>query len=334
MRASYRNVGHASSVASGQSSRTGHGSRGGFDRPRSRLLWAVRNSPLETCSHLAIWPGLYVAGSTWYAAQLTGASAETVSAALVFAFMIGVGTYLLDRAKLRDAWLDPADAAAHPSRHAFVRLHTKPIRAVAFGLLGCAVLVAVASAGHSEWWSTIPVVSYAASISYAAVPRGSLPRPKDVFVLKNAYVGVGIALFACVVVVGAGGGGLPAVRADLPLWTFVAATLAIRVFIDAALCDLDDRWADGKHRTATFPVRHGRRAVLNGATSAQLLLAVLIAAVPVGAPGPRWAWAGVCAASAVTFRVVSPTRARDIVDVRFFVEAVAVAAVVGLMQGH
>lgn len=293
----------------------------------------MRNTPLETCSHLAIWPGLYVAGSTWYAAQLTGAGAGIVRLTLVFAFMIGVGTYLLDRAKLRDAWLDPADAAAHPSRHAFVTLHARPIRAAAFGLLALAVLVALGSAGHSDWWSTVPVVSYAASISYAAVPRGALPRPKDVFIVKNAYVGVGIALFSCVVVAGASGGGLTTVRSDLALWMFVAGTLATRVFIDAVLCDLDDRWADGRHRTATFPVRHGRRAVMNGATIAHLALAVAIAAAPIGAWGPRYAWAGVFVVSAVSFRIASPRRARDIVDARLFAEAVAAAVVVGFIRG-
>lgn len=279
-----------------------------------------------------MWPGLYVVGSVWYVAALAGLSGVGLANALLFSFAVGVGTYLLDRAKLRDAWLDPADAEAHPRRFAFIAEHAAAIRVGATASLVLAAAAGATGLAGARWLWRIPPISGVGVITYAATPRGHTPRPKDVFVLKNAYVAGGMAAFACLVVLGATHEGVHRLLANVRLWAFLAATLGTRVFIDAALCDLDDRIADEHHSTMTFPVRLGRRRALDAATFAHLVLAGALAVAPIGPEGPRLAWAGVSAVSAIALRAVSPRRVRDIVDARLVIEALCVAAVVGLLQ--
>lgn len=290
----------------------------------------IRRRHLAALSHLAIWPGLYVVGSVWYVASLGGVFGPSIVKTLVFSFAVGVGTYLLDRVKLRDAWLDPADAEAHPRRFAFIADHAGAIRIGATASLALAAAAGATGFAGARWLWRIPPASCVGVITYAATPRGRAPRPKDVFVLKNAYVAGGMAAFACIVVLGATQGGVHRFLANAPLWGFLAATLGARVFIDAALCDLDDRAADEHHSTVTFPVRFGDRRALDAATSAHLLLAGTLAVVPIGPEGPRLAWAGISAASAIALRMASPRRVRDLVDARLVIEALCVAVLLGL----
>lgn len=104
-----------------------------------------------------------------------------------------MAAYLLDRVKLRDAWLDAADRQAHPARYAFLGRRTTAVRA----LIAVAVAGATAAgAAVSRWMIPVPIAACAGVTVYAPRPRGRTPRLKDRLVLKNTYVAGGIAGFA------------------------------------------------------------------------------------------------------------------------------------------
>lgn len=239
-------------------------------------------------------------------------------ALLAVTFLTAIATYLLDRVKLHDAWLDPADRDAHPARFEFLARRSRSVRL----LIVAAVAGAVAlGATMSRLMAAMPIASCVGVLLYAARPRGSSPRPKDVIVLKNVYVAGGIAAFAVVITFAAAaalGGAVAATTA-----VFLVAYLGIRVFADAALCDLDDEQADRRHGTRTLPTRLGRRSAWNIALALRTVSAVALALVPVGPPLARAAWAVVTVASSTSLRIASPTRVRDWVDLRFAFEAVA-----------
>lgn len=296
-------------------------------------------SALHASAHLAVWAGLYVAGAVVCLSQIAGLDAavpfDRRVRAAAFAFCTAMAVYLLDRVKMFDSWLDPADAQAHPSRFAFLVSHSIGVRALILLLLMMAVWLGM---DLLAWGAVVPVLAVAGVLVYAARPRGSRPRPKDVVLLKNAYVAAGITGFAAVVATAAvhSGAGLGT------LWEFAVAHavplslscvhLAVRVFADAVLCDLDDEDADRRHGTGTLPTHVGRARAWNIALGVRLCIAfalVLVAALP----GPaRLAWAAVTVASSVSLRLAAPTRVRDWVDARLPMEAASVAVILALWR--
>lgn len=287
-------------------------------------------SLLSALSYLAIWPALYAAAAVVCLGSVAGLAVDSFRESIGIAMVVctALATYLLDRVKLKDSWLDPADAAAHPRRYFFLAARTRVIRA----LIGCALCAAmVCAALLARWTMALPVLSCAGVLVYAAKPRRARPRPKDLLLLKNAYVASGIVAFSLLT--------LLAIHEPGPLGTinfaalvtpsllFSSAHLFLRIFADAALCDLDDEDSDRRHGTTTLPTHFGRLPAWNLAMMLRLGLALALAVVPIGPLRPRLAWAAVTVVSTLSLRLSSPAHIRDAVDLRFAIEAVVVSLV-------
>ena len=292
-------------------------------------------------AHAAVFAGLYVTASVVCLAQLAGldrgVSPEFKFVAAAFAFCTATGVYLLDRVKLRDAWLDPADAHAHPRRFAFIARHAIAVRTAMGVLLICAGFL---GARVLEWGAVIPIAAAAGVLLYAGRPRTARPRPKDVVILKNLYVALGITGFAAVVALAAF-----RPRADLAALTRASilheaplaiscAHLAVRVLADAVVCDVDDEDADRRFGTGTLPVHMGRHRAWKTAMALRIAAAVAIACIPALPLIPRITWAAVTVVSSTALRLAAPTRLRDWVDARFAIEAAAVTAVLSITRSR
>src|SRR4051812_12969576 len=111
-------------------------------------------------SHLALWASLYVTGATvcfWQLSGLAPATGQPESGfGLLCAFFTAAAVYLLDRVKLKDAWLDPADREAHPDRYSFIASRSMAVRAL---LVICVVASAVTGYLVTPW---APVLTAAA----------------------------------------------------------------------------------------------------------------------------------------------------------------------------
>jgi hypothetical protein len=155
---------------------------------------------IRSLAHLAFFAAVYVAAAVVCAAQLTGAHGSLTPDVLFYAWCTALLAYLLDRVKLRDAWLDPADRLAHPGRYSFLFSHRRAARLLMAGagvmsLVSGWLLHPIAAAGT--------LATIAGVLLYAGRPRAAAGRPrvKDRFVIKNLFVGAGIAGFAALIVV-------------------------------------------------------------------------------------------------------------------------------------
>lgn len=312
----------------------------------TRPAAAHRSSTLHIAAHLAVWAGLYIAGAVVCFAQLAGIDglvpARALALAVSFAFCTAAAVYLLDRVKLRDAWLDPADAQAHPQRFDFLAARSALVRGLIVVLLVLAAWLGtmLISSGGGRWvGALVPVLSAAGVLVYAGRPRRGRARPKDILFIKNFYVAAGITGFAAVVALAAVHAGehdwglramWETVKSHAAPLAVSAAHLAARVFADAVLCDLDDEDADRRHGTGTLPTHLGRARAWNIALAIRLALAAAIALVPILPAPARLAWAGVTAASSIVLRLAAPARVRDWVDARLPIESAMVAAVLWL----
>ena len=298
------------------------------------------SSALAIASHLALWPGLYIVGAVACLAQISGASfgfsPRAWLAACGFAFTTAAAVYLLDRVKLRDAWLKPADALAHPRRYAFIAAHTRALRIVIAVLL---IVAACFGAWLFKWAAILPLVAGAGVLLYAGRPRAVRPRPKDILILKNVYVALGITGFALLIVIFAAypDADFTKLRRSLSLrWSPLSigcAYLFLRVLADSILCDLDDELADRRYGTDTLPNQLGRdRAwtialAIYGAGA----IALAFAAVPFPLSSPRLAWAVLSVVSFLTLRIAAPARIRDWVDARLPFEAAMIGAAFAIL---
>ncbi|HPO92358.1 MAG TPA: hypothetical protein PL072_02695 [Phycisphaerales bacterium] len=290
---------------------------------------------LAVSGFLAIGPGLYMIGAVVCFAQVAGVepamspAAQGAAAGLVFCTTIGV--YLLDRVKLRDRWLDPADAEADPRQYAFIARHARVLRVWVCVLLGLAAWLGPRLVVGG---AAIPFVGAVGVLVYAGRPRRNTRRPKDMLLLKNAYVASGVTGLAGIVSIAAHqphAGAAAAVRfagvhgAGLAV---SAAHLALRVFADAALCDLDDEHSDRRFGTTTLPGRMGRMPAWNAAMLLRIAVSSALLVVPTVPRAVGAAWAGVTVVSSMLLRGAAPARVRHWVDVRFVVEAAVVCAVI------
>lgn len=286
-----------------------------------------RAGPLRIASYLALWPGLYAAASVYCLAHLAGLwpgiQSRARAAALLFAFTTAAAIYLLDRVKLADRWLDPADRAAHPRRYAFIAGHSRLIRALVFLLLALAAALALTT----RPWTAVTLPAAAVGIFiYAGRPRRTRPRVKDILLVKNLFVAAGLAAFSFIILAAASPRPQDLLAHPAPLAASLAHLL-IRIWADATLCDLDDEHADRAHGTITLPTTLGRQRAWSTAMAARLLLAVALFTILPGPRGPRLAWASITVLSSLALRAARPRFLRDWVDARFPLEALAASGV-------
>ncbi|MEZ6234622.1 MAG: hypothetical protein R3B68_10570 [Phycisphaerales bacterium] len=280
----------------------------------------MTDSLQNKASHLAIPLGLYTAAGVVAIAQVAGQQPEASwPVGLGFAFCTGMGAYLLDRVKLRDAWADPPDRRAHPARAAFIDRHRHAIR-------GLIVVLAIAAGVLGAMLSWLLVAGLAAMLVgvlvYAGRPRGRSPRPKDVLLVKNTFVAVGITGLAWATAWAMAGG--------LGAWRGMALAIGhvfVRVLADSVLCDVDDAAADGAFATETIATRFGAAGAWAVADGLRLVVGVAMLVVPWGAWWPRVAWGVATIVSTMVVRLVRPARVRDWVDLRLPLEATVVGAV-------
>jgi 4-hydroxybenzoate polyprenyltransferase len=302
-----------------------------------RAFLQLIRSLFHAAGHLALWVGLYCAGAVILFAQVSG---QVASAAVIgVSGLTATSVYLLDRVKLADRWLDPADQTAHPDRFAFLGEHTMRIRLLAL-LLGVAAMI-VAATIHPVAVVLIPLASIGVVV-YAGLPRHGRrggpardesrrrTRIKDVLLLKNAAVAASITVFVALLILLDASSSIDALvdslqnaSQTLSIAT-AAAVLFSLVLADAILCDIDDAASDRAHATATIPGQFGKPAawivagVLHVAVAAMLLyVGGDSALVPA-----RRLWAGLILASFVLLAIWRPVRLRDLVDARLEVLAV------------
>lgn len=278
----------------------------------------------ERLGHLAVWVGLYVAAATVGFSRLAGLPLSAKALGTTFAAAMSI--YLVDRIKLRDAWLDPADREAHPGRYAFLAGRSRWVRALAL------VLGSMALGLGATVHPVLPVLvlcGYGGVFLYAGRRVGMARRLKDILLVKNIAVAGCIACFAAAMAVfGAlSRGWTPADSAptDLLLGLFF---LGGQVLADAMLCDLDDLESDRRFGTATVPSKLGREATWAVALAIHALEAGVMALWPsgAGAYGARWRWGLLTLGTTVALRVWNPPRVRDLVDLRLALVAVAAIA--------
>lgn len=299
---------------------------------------------LETLGDTAILPAVYVAAATWLLAQLAGleVAPAKLAAAIACAFLTALSIYLLDRVKWRDAWLDPADPEAHPARHDLLWPHRGRLRGVAALALVAAMGLAATlddAAGPGGWWpAAIPAAGVVGAWIYAGRPRRATPRPKDLLASKHAAVGIAIAAFAAVLALAAAGRAatptMVAASLSDPAALLVTAAIALRVAADAIWCDLDDAAVDRRYGTASVPASLGARAAWRAGFTLLLVAGGLASTATFAGldrpdlRGPFWALVGLGGGALLAWR--SPSRVRDLAEIRLPIEAICLALWIGV----
>lgn len=285
-------------------------------RDRAGAIRAMASGITAKAGHLALWLGLYFCAVYACAAALLGRTLSWL--ALAGCFFAGVGLYLLDRVKARDAWLDRADAQAQPERYAFLLARRRRVRALAWVSLAAG---AAAVAAISPLNLLLAPVGILGVLVYGSVHRPGR-RPKDVLLIKNLLPGGAIA----------GLGVFLAWQspplASPPALPHAAGTLLALLLIvtaDAMLCDLDDTEIDRAHRTQTVPARFGRRATWLGALAmhAAAVGAILGVGAAAGTMRTAAALAGADLALTGALWAIEPPTLRDWVDMRLALVAAA-----------
>lgn len=250
-----------------------------------------------------------------------------------------MSVYLLDRVKLADAWLDPADRAAHPDRFAFLGVRSKLVRLFAL-VLGLIAMV-IAATVHPIAISFVPLAGLGVLL-YAGLPRAALHpaktgqaprrsrRVKDVLLVKNIAVAACITGFVGLLVL---------LDSTPPGQATMMVTIAERdgigllsgvlfvfgiVLADAVMCDIDDADADREHGTATIPGRFGTKTawLVAGGLHVLACLVVLLVANNGASTHARQIWASLVLASFVLVAVWRPKKLRDLIDARLAVLAI------------
>ena len=290
----------------------------------------MRSLISNTLKSLSIWSGLYLAGAAAFVFQLTHHPSIIPLWPIAMAWTIGIGIYLLDRVKLKNTWLDPADQAAHPIQQALIEKHPRKYRATAAAFLATAMLIAALNAPQNRlaFLETIPIAAALGVVLYAAMPRKQRPRPKDIFAVKNIFTAAGISAIAITLAIGA----TPASQAiNTKAFIFAAIAICLRATADAALSDLDDLKADAQFGTNTFPVVLGPAQTRNAALAARMLIAIALAIIPIGPSPARLAWAATSAISTASIWTLRPTLMRNPIDISLGLEAAIVAIILAIL---
>jgi 4-hydroxybenzoate polyprenyltransferase len=260
--------------------------------------------------------GLYVTASLLCLVQTSGLDLPPARAvaAYICALATGMSVYLLDRVKLTDHLLDPADPHAKPGRYSFIHPRRARLRGLAFVL----ATVGAATAGFVHPLGVLLVLASFVGIhlySGRAAHSGPRRRVKDHLLIKNFAVAASITAFAVVL----GLLGSVTESRSWPLVVAAAALLAMRIAADAALCDIDDEEADRLFGTRTLPTLIGRERTWLLALAVGLLLvaASWLWPAPAGVRNARLLWSGLPLATGAAIRVWNPAQLRDLIDIRF-----------------
>jgi len=194
---------------------------------------AARN-PVAIPGDLAVYPAVYLVAAVWLFSDAAG-NALDPSIPFIVA-VLALGLYLLDRVKLQEGWLDPADLQGQPARHGFLRRHSGAVR---LGAFACLVLAGIGLIVFEPQLLFVVPLGVAAVLVYAfAGPKRR--RLKDLPLVKPLLIGIGITLLAVI----AGGPGSEGHL--LPAIFLVLVTTG-----DAAACDIEDRHTDRRFGTRT-----------------------------------------------------------------------------------
>lgn len=287
--------------------------------PRLTRIFPHAAGPL---GHLAVWTGLYVTGAL-AAIDVFATARNPIDTfrellALVCALLTGISVYLLDRVKLGDRFLDPADTLAHPARFTYLWARRRTLR-LAICVLGAAGVIA--------GWLLHPLLALVVAgahvgvLLYAGLPPKPGRRPrrvKDVLIIKNVAVGAGISVFATCLLLVARAPDLSTLDAWLagarPLW-IPALAVALIATADAVLCDLDDVPTDQRYGTQTIPGRSTTRLAWVASLTTQILAGALAILLARRAPESIALAIAIPATTAMLW-VWSPPAVRDLVDLR------------------
>jgi 4-hydroxybenzoate polyprenyltransferase len=224
------------------------------------------------------------------------------------AFLLTIGTYLLDRVGPWPAIPDRADVMSVPERVRFLRRRVPRVRLLAGVVLAAAVTLLLA---REPLLALLVPASVLGLVVYAHTPDGW--RLKDRLLVKNVAVAASMTAMA-VVLVWLVDRPPPAQAALAVIPVFLTATAA------AVLCDLDDAAADARRGTRTLPNVFGPAAAwwaagfLIVAAAAVLVVLACLGVMPWRAAGPMAAAPAVVVGLLLAFR---PRRVRDLVDVAF-----------------
>ncbi len=282
--------------------------------------------------HGAVWTGLYVAACAFCAIQTgTHRLPSDTWLAILAAYLCGQSVYLLDRVKLRDAWLDEADREAHPDRFAFIHRHRRPLR----GLIVCEAVAATGLlALIYPLLALLPAFALGGVVVYAGLPRTFWVPPgarriKDLLIVKNLAVAGSITAFALLLAIVVAGD--EAGRWAWWRWSWVGAFLLLHVLADSMLCDIDDVGADERFGTQTLAWRRSARFVRALAIGFALAIALVTWAnwilwtdnTEQGDIGwVRVSWATIMLFSIGILWIVPAGSVRDAVDLRLPIAAV------------
>ena len=284
---------------------------------------------IRVLGHIGAWAGLYAVAALVCLSQLTGTASLAGYLprweAIAVVFLTATGVYALDRVKLRDSWMDPADAQAQPERYEFLRQFSRPVRALA-----ACTLIAAAGVGLrlSPWAPWVEILAASSVIAYAARPRRERSRIKDVHWIKNTYVAAGMTGFV-----------MAASFASHPVTTWAGAEslliagaiLAVRIGFDAAMCDIDDEPSDRQFGTETWATRLGGATLWNWTGVVRVALIAAIVAAPL-IWHAQLAWAAAMLLGMAALRIPRWSRLGEVVDLRFIPEAVIATACIAALD--
>ena len=289
---------------------------------------------LRRAGDIGLWAGLYAAAAYICVAQLSGlwnTGVDGVVDPLRAAFaalsllLTTTGAYALDRVKLRDEWIDPADVRSRPRRYSFLIAHASQVRVLSVLLFvaGMATGLAVSPCAPIAGFC-----AFAGVAIYAPHPRAARPRIKDLLWLKNAYVALGMTgfvTFAVLASIAPRDAGpavwLATIQSHAPSLACACVLLCARAWLDAAVSDIDDEAADRTTGTGTLPTSIGRERTWN---LTAVLRIVLICSILLCTPCPwpaRAAWATAGTIGLIVVRTLRPQSLSDAVDLRFICEA-------------
>lgn len=262
--------------------------------------------------HYAIAPACYLVAVSLLGYRLLGRAPDPAVPAAIG--LLAWAVYTLDRVKLADPWLDPADERADPLRQKRLAAHAKPLRVLAL-LAAAASLVLLAP--HHPLLATMPPLALGFIWLYAGSPHS--PRLKRSALVKTPFVACAIA--------GAGVGPplLAALFTDAPIPPIRAlalafAALALVVAADVALCDIDHQPTDRAAGVRSVPATYGIPAAAGLAAFAIAVATALF--VFLDAPWPVAAVLGLSTLPALMAeRTQPPSRHRDWVEWRLVLAA-------------